>query len=72
MTLAAVKKLAFQLPRAQRMKLAGDLLESIPPHREAVTLGELERRIEEVESGRVEPVSSAQFDVHLARLRKSI
>ena len=72
MTLTAVKKMAFQLPEIQRVKLASALLASIPPHREPVTLAELERRAEEVESGKVKPVSSHKFDAHLARLRKSI
>jgi putative addiction module component (TIGR02574 family) len=72
MTLTAVKKLAFQLPETQRVKLASTLLDSVPPHREPVTLEELERRAEEVESGKVKPVSSDKFDAHIARLRKSI
>jgi putative addiction module component (TIGR02574 family) len=72
MTLTAVKKMAFQLPEIQRVKLASALLDSIPPYREPVTLEELERRGEEVESGKVKPVSSDEFDKHIARLRKSI
>jgi putative addiction module component (TIGR02574 family) len=72
MTLTAVKKLAFQLPEAERVKLAGELLDSVPPHREPVTLEELERRAEEIESGKVKPVSSDEFDAHISRLRKSI
>jgi len=72
MTLAAVKKLAFQLPKADRVKLADALLESIPPYREPVTLAELERRADEVESGKVKPVSGRQFRAHLTRLRKSV
>ncbi len=72
MTLAALKKLAFQLPQAERMKLAGELLDTIPPHREPVTLTELKQRADEVESGKIKPVSAAKFDAHLALLRKSI
>ena len=72
MTLTAVKKLAFQLPPAEQMKLASALLDRIPPHRSPVTLAELERRAEEVESGKVKPVPSDKFDAHIARLRKSI
>jgi putative addiction module component (TIGR02574 family) len=72
MTLTAVKKIAFQLPAFQRAKLASALFDSIPPYREPVTLEELERRAEEVESGKVKPISSAKFDAHIARLRKSI
>lgn len=72
MTLAAIKKLAFQLPKADQVKLAGALLDRLPPYRKPVTLSELEHRADEVESGKVKPVSSAQFDAHIARLRKSI
>jgi putative addiction module component (TIGR02574 family) len=72
MTLAAVQKLAFQLPKRQRAKLVDALLNSITPHREPVTLDELERRADEVESGKVKAVSSREFDAHISRLRKSI
>ena len=72
MTLAAVQKLAFRLPKSQRAKLASALLDSIPPHREPVSLAELEERAEEVESGKVKAVSSRQLDAQIARLRKSI
>ncbi len=71
MTPTAVKKRAFQLPAIQRAKPAGALWDSIPPYREPVTLEELERRAEEVESGKVRPVSSEEFDAQIARLRKS-
>jgi putative addiction module component (TIGR02574 family) len=72
MTLTTVKKMAFQLPENQRAKLASDLLESIPPHRAPVTLEELERRADDVESGKVKEVSSNDFDAHISRLRKSV
>ena len=72
MTLTAVKKMAFQLPETQRVKLVNALLNTIQPHREPITLQELERRADEVECGKVKPVSSAKFDAHIARLRKSI
>jgi putative addiction module component (TIGR02574 family) len=72
MTLTAVKKMAFQLPKAERVKLASALLDSIPPHREPVTLEELEHRAEEVESGKIRPISSEEFDANIARLRRSI
>jgi hypothetical protein len=70
MTLTAVKKIAFQLPETQRAKLAHALLDSIPGHRAPVTLDELEKRAEEIESGNVKPVSGRKFEAHLARLRK--
>ena len=72
MTLTAVKKMAFQLPPNQRAKLASALLDSIPPYREPVTLEELERRADEIESGKVRPISGAKFMANLVRLRKSI
>jgi len=72
MTLAAVKKLAIQLPLRQRMKLADTLLESIPPMREPVTLAELERRADEVLSGKVKGISGEEFDRDLAEMERSI
>lgn len=72
MTLAAVKKLAIQLPLKQRMQLAEAMLESIPPMREPVTLAELERRAEEVEAGTVKTISYRTFMADLAKMRKSI
>jgi len=68
MTLATLKKAALQLPENQRMKLANALVESIPPHREAVTFEELERRAEEVISGKVKAVSSEEFDAGINQL----
>jgi putative addiction module component (TIGR02574 family) len=64
--------MAFQLPEIQRAKLASALLDSIPPHRPPVTLEELKRRADEVETGKVKPVSSVEFDAHIARLRTPI
>ncbi len=72
MTLAAVKKLANQLPLRQRMQLAEAMLESIPPMREAVTLAELERRAAEVEAGTAKTISYRTFMADLAKMRKSI
>jgi putative addiction module component (TIGR02574 family) len=54
------------------MKSRKALKVSIPPRRSPVTLEELERRIDEVESGKVKAISSDEFDAHIARLRKSI
>jgi putative addiction module component (TIGR02574 family) len=72
MTLADVKKLAVQLPPAQRMKLADALLDTIPPMRKPVTLAELEARIDEVASGKVKAVSGEIFDAELDEMEKSI
>jgi putative addiction module component (TIGR02574 family) len=68
MTLATLKKAALQLPENQRMKLANALMESLPPHREPVTFEELERRADEVISGKVKAVSSEEFDAGIDRL----
>jgi putative addiction module component (TIGR02574 family) len=68
MTLATLKKAALRLPANQRVKLANALVESIPPHREAVTFEELERRADEVISGKVKAISSEEFDVGIDRL----
>ena len=72
MTLAAVKKLAIKLPLRQRLKLAEAMLETLPPLREPVTLEELERRADEVLSGKVKAISSEEFDRDLAEMEKSI
>jgi putative addiction module component (TIGR02574 family) len=67
-TLATLKKAALQLPESQRVKLANALVESISPHREAVTFEDLERRADEVISGKVKAVTSEQFDAGIDRL----
>jgi putative addiction module component (TIGR02574 family) len=70
MTLAAVKKLAIKLPLRQRLKLAEAMLETLPPLREPVTLEELERRADEVLSGKVKAISSEEFDRDLAEMER--
>jgi putative addiction module component (TIGR02574 family) len=72
MTLAAIKKLAVKLPLADRLKLADAMWESVPSMREPVTLAELERRADEVDSGKAKLVSSEEFDANLAQLTKSL
>jgi len=73
MTLTAVKKMTSRLTKAQKMKLAGDLLEeSIPKFREPITLAELERRAHDVASGRVKAISGDIFDADLDVMEKSI
>jgi len=67
-TLTMRKKAALRLPENQRIKLANAMVESLPPHREAVTFEELERRADEVISGKVKAVSSEQFDAGIDRL----
>lgn len=72
MTLAAVKKLAIKLPLAERLKLADAMWESIPPMREPVTLAELERRADEVESGKVKAIPGSVFIAELKEMKRSI
>ena len=72
MTLAAVKKLAIKLPLKQRMKLAEAMLETLPPMRKSSTLAELEARIDEVESGKVKPVSGKVFLAELEKMKRSV
>ena len=71
-SLAELAREAVELPLQDRMKLANALLDSTPAFREPLTLEELEHRAEEVESGKVKPVSSGKFDAHITRLRASI
>ena len=72
MTLAAVKKLAIQLPLKQRMKLAEAMLETLPLMRKPLTLVELEARADEIISGKVKAISEEEFDRDLAAMEKSI
>ena len=72
MTLAAVKKLAISLPLKQRIKLANELYDSIPPMREPVTLEELEQRVDEIESGKVKAIPGDVFITELDQLMGSI
>jgi putative addiction module component (TIGR02574 family) len=68
MTLATLKKAVLQLPESQRVKLANALVESLPLHREAVTFEELQRRADEVISGKVKAVTSDEFDARIDQL----
>ncbi len=60
-----IQKAALALPVEQRAWLAESLLSSLPPlsdqWSEAEELAEVERREQEVESGRVQPFSEAEF-----------
>jgi putative addiction module component (TIGR02574 family) len=71
-TLAAVKKLAIKLPLRQRIKLANELYESVPPMRGPSSLAELEARFEEVESGKVKPIPAKVFLAELDQMMGSI
>jgi putative addiction module component (TIGR02574 family) len=72
MTLAAIQRLANELPLAERLELAEHLWNSIPPMRQSLTLAELEARVDEIESGKVKAISAQEFDVELAQLEKEI
>jgi putative addiction module component (TIGR02574 family) len=72
MTLTAVKKLAVQLPLKQRIKLANALYETFPPMRAPSSIAELERRAEEVISGKVKAITWDEFQRDLDEMTKSI
>ncbi len=72
MTLTAVKKLAIKLPLKQRLKLADALYDSAPVLPRSVGLAELERRADEVISGKVKAVTWDEFQRDLDEMRKSI
>ena len=72
MTRAAAKKLIFKLPPKQRLKLADELTLSAMEMPGSVGLAELERRIDEVESGKVKPVTWGEFQRTLDKMRKSV
>ena len=72
-TLTVIRKMAFGLPKSQRVRLADELLEaSIIPYREPVTLATLERRAEELRSGKVKGISDKEFETSLKSLERSI
>jgi putative addiction module component (TIGR02574 family) len=72
MTLAAVKKLAIKLPPKQRVQLANALYESIPPMRGPSSISEMEARLEEVESGKVKPISGKTFLAELDQMMGAV
>jgi hypothetical protein len=72
MTLALLKREALKLPKAQRIKLAGALLESAPAPRPAPSLEEIERRAEEALSGKVKMISAHESKARIDRLMAKI
>ena len=59
---ADIQKMALQLPARSRLKLAGELLRSTAPTASPQeTLAEAARRDEEIASGKVRPLSEAEF-----------
>ena len=71
MTLASVKKLAIKLPPKQRLQLAEALYESVPLLRGSVGLAELERRADEVESGKVQALDADEVLAELEQMIQS-
>ncbi len=73
MNLATVKKLTAQLTKSQKVKLVGDLLsEVVPQFRQPISLSELERRAEDVVTGRTKAIAVEVFDAELDEMEKSI
>jgi putative addiction module component (TIGR02574 family) len=72
MTLAAAKKLILKLPLNKRLDFAAKIWNSVPALPVSVGIKELERRIDEVESGKVKPISWDKFQRDLDKMRKSI
>jgi putative addiction module component (TIGR02574 family) len=73
MSLTILKREALKLPKAQRLKLAGVLLDSVPADRlvdeEPLTMAEIDRRADELKSGKVKGISSEI--VHAAARRRA-
>jgi Putative addiction module component len=71
MTLATAKKLIFKLPPGQRVKLADALYDSVPVLRGSAGLDELERRADEVISGKVKALDGKTVLRDLKKLIRS-
>ncbi len=69
MSLTLLKREALKLPKAQRLKLASVLLDSVPSDEGPMTLTEIDRRADEMKSGRVKGIPSAV--VHAAARRRA-
>jgi putative addiction module component (TIGR02574 family) len=68
MTLAAMREMADKLPVGERLELAEHIWASVPPFRQSLTLAEIESRIDDIESGRVQPLSSQEFEARMTAL----
>ena len=75
MSLSEIKEALTELPEKQRGSLAAWLLESLPPHggedASAEAIAEASRRREELDSGRVQPLSADEFWAAVERERTS-
>ena len=73
MSLTLLKREALKLPKAQRLKLASVLLDSVPAERtideEPLTIEEVDRRAEEMKSGKVKGIPAET--VHSAARRRA-
>jgi putative addiction module component (TIGR02574 family) len=73
MSLTLLKREALKLPKAQRLKLASVLLDSVPSERvideEPLTIAELDRRADEMKSGKVKGIPAEI--VHAAARRRA-
>ena len=73
MTLAAIKKMTSRLTKAQKVRLAGDLLkESLPALRAVPSYEEIERRADEVLSGKVKALTPVESKARIDRLMSKI
>jgi hypothetical protein len=69
MSLAEVEKRALALSEEERGRLAAALLETLPPPGTEVSDEEVWAREEEIESGRVQPISHEEFIRRVAEKR---
>ena len=73
MSIAEIQKAVSDLPEVERGTLAAWLLDSLPPHHHedagAEGVAEAARRREELDSGKVRPLSSDEFWASIDRLR---
>ncbi len=69
MSLTLLKREALKLPKAQRLRLASVLLDSVPSDEESLTMAELDRRADEMKSGKVKGIASAV--IHAAARRRA-
>jgi len=73
MSLTLLKQEALKLPKAQRLKLASALLESVPTEltsdERPLTIAELDRRSNELKSGKVKGIPASVL--HAAARRRA-
>ena len=75
MSLSQIKDAVAELPDKERGALAVWLLDSLPPHKDedagAESIAEAAKRRDEIDSGRVRPVSADEFWSAVERERSS-